>query len=306
MLDRQENTISMVNKVNIVVDKHVDVYADNKAMLESIEKEKTLIVKITDVAQRQSFDNSTFVEEKQKYRNSVTTQGIIICGILRSYAAAINDQDLYKNVDYTKSKMKNLRDTLFIILSKFLIEKSTSLLDELKDYGMTQKLIDDYGKEADGYITAVAKPQAAIAAKAEATAELKILFKKLSEIINKQLDNNMLLYMTTHPQFYTEYVFAREIFDTGSRALSIYGKVIDEETKLPLSNVKVTVKFKAGSALANTVKKTSKHGNYQFKKLQEDKCQVIFEKNYYDTLTVDSEVIKNQGTRVDVAIRKTE
>lgn len=306
MNDRQENYISMNNKVEIVAEKYKEIWTENEAMKKTVTGIKAVNVKIADAAERQIYDNSTFVKEKRKYRKLTTTQAIIICGIIKSYAAAIDDQDLFENVDYNKSKMNKIRDTLFITLINFLTHKSTDLLDVLKDYGMTQKLIEDFGKEADGFITAVAKPQAAIAAKAEATIELKILFKQLRRLFDENLDNNMLFYLTSHPKFYNEYILAREIYDTGHFALSLFGKGVDEETKKALADITVTAKFKAGADIANSVRTTTAKGNYRFKKLEPGIYIITFEKHNYDTLTIEVEIIKNKGLRLDVAIRKTE
>ena len=68
--------------------------------------------------------------------------------------------------------------------------------------------------------------------------------------------------------------------------------------------VKVTVKFKAGAELADTVKMTTAKGNYQFKGLPDGKCTVTFEKNYYQTITVDSEVHTGKFTRLNVKMKK--
>ena len=80
----------------------------------------------------------------------------------------------------------------------------------------------------------------------------------------------------------------------------------DEVTGFPLKHVKVTVRFKAGADLANYTKTTSENGIYIFKKLPEGKCKIIFELAYYDTLKVDSVIYKDEHTRLDVEIRKTE
>ena len=52
-------------------------------------------------------------------------------------------------------------------------------------------------------------------------------------------------------------------------------------------------------------KKTTKKGNYQFKGLPEGKCTVTFEKNYYDTVTVDSEVHTGKFTRLNIKMKKS-
>ncbi len=117
----------------------------------------------------------------------------------------------------------------------------------------------------------------------------------------------MMQYKTKEPQFYSDYENARIIYDDPTIAKSIMGTVTDmHEPAHVLQYVTVTIKFKPGSELSGNVKSTSKKGNFQFKGLPEGKCTVVFEKNYYETLTVESEIHKNAMTRLNVQLKKTE
>jgi len=66
------------------------------------------------------------------------------------------------------------------------------------------------------------------------------------------------------------------------------------------------IKFRLAQGLKEFSKKTTKKGNFQFKGLPEGKCTVTFEKNYYQTLTVDSEIHNNAMTRLNVQLTKSE
>jgi hypothetical protein len=96
--------------------------------------------------------------------------------------------------------------------------------------------------------------------------------------------------------------FLSEIDDSQTTALSIKGKVTASEAELEvLDYVKVTVKTKDSEYVTNT----SAKGNYQFKGLPEGKCKVIFKKNYYQTLVVDSEVHSDKATTIDAKMTKS-
>jgi len=309
MNDSQENFMSMdVKTIDYLnLKESLAIRTGNKALDASLGKREAVVKKIHIASKKQMYDNSTFIEEKKETKALTIVQAVIVCGILRSYASAIEDKDLYKNVDYNKSKLNKTRDTLFIQLISFLVEKSTKLIDELKDYGMTQDIIDALKKVAKDYDDAIAKPEIAKAQVKEATIELKGLFVELREIYDTDLDNNMQLYMTSHPGFYNGYLLNRNIYQTGHFAKSLYGKVTDEETKETMAGIAVTiVRFKAGADLANTVKKTTDKGNYQWKKIVPGTYDVTFSKTNYDTITKRVEIIKNKGLRLDIALRKTE
>ena len=79
------------------------------------------------------------------------------------------------------------------------------------------------------------------------------------------------------------------------------GQVTDKITGKPLQFVKVTVVFEDDETLEFT-KITTKTGRFQFKNLPEGKCKVIFVKNYYETLTVNSEINPNNLIRLVVQI----
>lgn len=309
MNDNQENYMSMDAKTidYLNLKESLAIRTGNKAIDANLAKREAVVKKIHIAAKKQMYDNSTFIEEKKKYKNLTIVQAVIVCGILRSYASAIDDKDLYKNVDYNKSKMTKTRDTLFVQLIAFLVEKSTKLKDELKDYGMTQDIIDALTAVVKQYNDAIAKPEIAKAQVKEATIELKDLFIQLHEIYDTGLNNNMQLYMTSHPDFYNGYMLNRNIYQTGHFAKSLFGTVIDEETKAAIAGTAVTiVRTKAVSEAFENTKKTTALGNYQWKKLEPGTYDVTFSKEGYDTITKSVEIIANKGLRLDIALRKTE
>ena len=192
-----------------------------------------------------------------------------------------------------------------MVLVNTTIDYATKHKKDLKDYGINDKMISDYQASADGYTEFLSKPQEIQAEKKTATAELKQLFKDLDEQLTEYLDNHMMQFVEKEPQFYSDYENARIIYDDPTTSKSLMGTVTDaHEPAHVLQYVRVTVKFKAGAELADKVKMTSAKGNFQFKGLPEGKCTVVFEKNYYETLTVESEIHKNAMTRLNVQMKK--
>jgi hypothetical protein len=111
----------------------------------------------------------------------------------------------------------------------------------------------------------------------------------------------MMFYEDTDEALYSEYLKRREIHDADTTAMSIRGKVTGGEAELEvLDYVQVTVKTSKSEFVTNT----SSKGNYQFKGLPEGKCKVVFKKNYYQTVVVDSEVHHGKVTRVDLVMTK--
>ncbi len=157
----------------------------------------------------------------------------------------------------------------------------------------------------NSFIEYLTKPQEIIAERKTATGHLKELFKQLNEQLSKYLDNHMMQYKTKHPQFYSDYKNAREIIDSPTISISMMGTVTDQETRQPLQYVAVTAKFTIGNKTSEYTKTTTQKGNYQFRGLPEGLCTVTFQKNYYNTLSIESETHNNSLTRLNAAIAKS-
>ena len=120
---------------------------------------------------------------------------------------------------------------------------ATGRLSELADYGITETMISDLQTITDGFIEYLTKPQEIIAERKTATGHLIELFKQLNEQLSEYLDNHMMQYKTKHPQFYSDYKNAREIFDGPTISISLMGTVTDQETGQPLQYVTLPQNF---------------------------------------------------------------
>ena len=302
---KQEAYNSMAHKTIGETKRHNDIWKGNKIFVGTVTKTEELFTEIEKTNARQNKKTEGLTQKKNEYRKKLDITTDVFLGIFRSYAKTTGDDELYQNSDKSISEIKKIKDTEIMVLVNTVKTYATDNQKKLRDYGITEPMIADYGKEADGFINYLTAPQEIIAERKTATKHLKELFKQLDEQLTEYLDNHMMQYKTKEPQFYSDYENARIIYDDPTISKSLMGTVTDEETGKPLQYVKVTVKFKPGSELSGNVKSTSKKGNFQFKGLSEGMCKVTFEKNYYDTLTVDSEIHNNAMTRLNVQLKKT-
>ena len=299
----QEAYFSMANKTNGEMQKNISIWQANKIITATIAFIVGLFKKIEENLAIQNKTSIGFTKKKKEFRDKLDITSDVFMGIFRSYAKTVGDTVLYENSNLTMTEIKAILDNKIMTTVNTVKDYAAKHLKDLEDYGMTQKMIDDYGKEADGFIEYFTTPQELVAEKKQATTELKKLFKQLDEQLTEHLDNHMMQYKTKNPKFYEIYENARIIFDDPTITRSMMGKVLGEETNLPIENVLVTVICENGKTYTY---KTTEKGNFQFKKLPEGKCKVTFEYPYYDTLTVNSAIFDNAMTRLNVAIRKTE
>ncbi len=307
MNKRQEAYNSMAHKVIGEMNRHHDSWKSNSVISSTVEKINGLFKKIEKTNARQNQSTKGISQKKREFRKQLDNTTNIFLGIFRSYAKTTNNDELYENSNKSLSEIKKIKDTEIIVLVNSTIDFATNHKNDLKDYGITDKMISDYQTSLVGYNEYLSKPQEIQAEKKTATAELKQLFKDLDEQLTEYLDNHMMQFVEKEPQFYSDYENARIIYDDPTISKSLMGTVSDaHEPAHVLQYVKVTVKFKAGSELADKVKMTTAKGNFQFKGLPEGVCTVTFEKNKYVTQTVETEIHKNAMTRLNVQLKKND
>lgn len=304
MTKRDEAYRSMVQKVLLLFKESQKIIKDNKPLNEAIVIIEQHLADITINEDVQRNVTVSLAKLKKESRLALNNSTFVIFGIIRTYALAIKDQKLYDEHDYSISKISKMNDTTMASFSTSTIVTINKYKEELLKHGLTQQLIEKYGREDDGYINYLAAPAEAKAKQRVATENISNLIKKIRTILDKEIDTYMVQYITTNLDFYRTYIFARIIYDNPTSHYALMGIVTDKQTKIPLQGVKV--RFRAGTELIDTVKKTSKHGIYIFKKLPLEKCTVTFEKNYYQTITKNSEITDTKATNLNIELAKEE
>ena len=306
MNSNQESRLSTTGKIRTLFGDKSKIWEDNKLISESVEQIDDFLTDIGNTFKLQETPISGFTRKKEKFRNLVNITTDIFYRMFCALGTNIGDPEIYDRYKMSLSGIKKVLDNKLQYVIKDAQEFAEENKDALKDYGLSDKLLEKYGKEADGYISYSNKPAEGKAIRSAATKRLVVIFSELSTFFKKKLDNEMIQYKLTQPVFYSEYKEARNIFDNPTHKRSLYGRILGEKTKQPIVDATVTAKFKTDADLANTVKMTSNKGNYTFPKLKPGIWIITFEKFGYDTITIEIEIFKGKGYRRDVKLRKTE
>ena len=304
MLRKQEAYLSMAEKTVGEMNKHRNTRNDNTIIDITLAKIEGIMTDIGVASARQNRKTSGFTKQKKEYRKMLNTQSDVILGIVRSYAVTVNNKNVYDNANLSLSDIRRIRDSEILIKVGTITKFVSNNMDELAPYGMTDKIMLSYNAAAVGYKEFLTKPQELMAERKTATKNLVKLFDDLEMEFNNNLDNHMMQYKLSEPQFYSDYINARTIYDESTISKSLMGTVTDQLTGKPLQYVKVIVKFKVGTDLADKVKTTSAKGNYQFKSLPPGVCKVVFKLPFYTSNAEDCVIHPNALTRLNSALQK--
>ena len=304
MTDYQKVELKMMQEVERFFNENSTLEKDNKILKKHVDTLRGLIVKIKSEATKQSFDNTGYTKNKKSAKQELANTIVNITASICSFATDTEKNELYEEFNQPISKVNRLSDADIISYATNTFQQATAYKTELKPYQVTAEDLTNLKTQGQKYADLLLIPAEARKQKSIATANIKKLISETLQLLTRSIDNDMMHYKDSQSELYKEYEVLREIDDSQTTALSIKGTVVDAQTGKPLQYVKCTVIFRPGEDLADKVKMTSAKGNYQFDKLPEGKCTITFEKNYYDTLVVDSEVHSDKYTKVDVEMEK--
>jgi len=309
MTDRQDAVVSMYQEVTRFFMSNATKVAKDEILKKHSDGFHIDVLEIARYMQAQEFNSKGFAAKKKKEKIALSDFIFKLSSGFCSFGVDTDNQPIVEEFDISESSIFKKNDAEFVNHANRLIASLGEHIKALAPYHITADELVNLTKETQAYSELLHVPDEVIKDKAIATEKLKELITKCYNTLDNSIDKDMVYYEEKDEPFYLEYQKRREIYDADTHALSIHGTVEDADSDCDgdceLEYVKVTVKFKAGAELADSVKSTSKKGNYQFDKLQEGMCTVTFEKNYYDTLVVDSEVHHNRATKLDVKMKKT-
>ena len=305
MNDRQDAVVDMYQEVDrfflsnaekvakdVILKKHTDIFHID-------------IIELARYMQAQEFNSKGFASKKKLAKEKLSEFIFKLTASFCSFAIDTNNQPIEEEFDVSVSVVNKKNDADFVNYANRLITSLGEYIKELEPYHILAADVSELSNKTVAYSDLLHIPDEVIKDKSIATEKIKELITKCHKILDDSIDRDMIYYQEKDEPFYLEYQKRREKHDANTHALSIKGTVVDADGSEPLQHVKCTVKFKAGSELAEYHTKTTAKGNYQFKDIPDGKCKLTFTLEYYDKLVVDTAVYGGEFTLVDVELVKT-
>jgi len=306
MKDYQDAQFKMFLEVSNFFDINPNLTKENVIIKKHDDKLKTFIEELKANIKKQEIDTSGYASQKKKAKSELSKLIFNLTASLRSFATDTNNDPLFKEFDVSQTDIKRMKDVELVNYANTVQTGLKQNEKGLKPYGITAEDLVNLSNETTDFEKLLLQPAEQRKQKTVATANIKKLISETLKLLKNSLDNDMVQFEDEQADLYAKYLELRKIDDNKTTSLSIKGTVTDTDTGEVLEYVKVTVKFKAGAELSDKVKSSTHIGNFQFKNLPEGKCTVTFEKNYYQTITVDSEVHTGRFTRLDIKMKKSE
>lgn len=212
MQQHQENVLTMVEVVIAHLDGNPSVWAALPAYVTHVTALKTKRDALVPYLNKQAAKTTGVTKDKQKLKVLAIQQALTTAGNIEVYATDNNDNTLYDNMHFSKSKLLAIPDTELTIKLQAIHDIAASLLISMANYGNTTASLMDFQTRINGYQQAVPKPRNTLVQRKTATLNIAQTFKETNYIL-KKLDKLSLNFATTDPDFLSEYSNSRQIIN---------------------------------------------------------------------------------------------
>lgn len=125
-------------------------------------------------------------------------KAINVSSKVKGYAININDVVLREEMSQRLSYLLRITDTVTLDVCQFIHEKGTILLENLRDYGVTQEMLDDLQRSIANFRESIPKPRIGIVICFGTTARHLSRFGVLRYWADKRLTPLYLLVFSHH------------------------------------------------------------------------------------------------------------
>jgi inorganic pyrophosphatase len=152
-------------------------------------------------------------EDKDAARKALCKAALIIAGAVASHAHDVGDHQLLVRVDTNPTLLMSGRGQDTHSKCADILDAATANLAALADFDVTQADLNHLEQLLEEYEELLPQPQVAIGSAKGAGQAMDAALDRIDGILNNGLDNLMLKFEDTQPDFYRDYTNARIIID---------------------------------------------------------------------------------------------
>lgn len=302
MNKKTENSISMFKTVKAVCEANIAVINANVGINNTYNQYLLLLNNVELLAQEQTLNRTGITIDKKNARESLALLVEGASGIIKAHFDSVNNFDIFTSVNLSFTKLRTMRDQLFIAHSQTVLSLLTTHQAVLAPFGVDAAYISNINNMHTQYINIVAKPTMARNDKSTATLLLKIKVKEVSTFLKNELDNAMLIVKLTDTSFYITYRNARKIIDSGIRheeilTGTITGIVKDEVNNQVISDALVEI---IGT---ETIVITNNLGEFTIINIPPDTYSVKVSIGNYNVKLIENIIVAaNENTEIEIKL----
>jgi hypothetical protein len=131
----------------------------------------------------------------------------------RAWALSISNNTLAEQFHVSENQLENIKDDTIVGFCQMRYGLVNDNLAAMVDYGIEASIMSTWSDSITDYEEVLVDPRTATITRKQKTANLKLLFKETSQLVNLTLDLLMLPLKVSDPEVYGIYQSARIIID---------------------------------------------------------------------------------------------
>ncbi len=214
MKQRQINKKEMMDSTLLFLDTNASKWSAI-AKVGEFKTELSVVNGKIEVAMKSQADAQVYVgKNKTQLKHTIAAKGDVLNDALEVFADISGDFELALLMTDSESSLFRLKNEVFIVRIKLIIEKAILHKDVLTtEYGVTEEQITDLQMDTDQFLTMNGMPRAYQIISNVATKDLISLFTEADDILNNKLDRVMKIFSRRDESFYNGYLASRIIID---------------------------------------------------------------------------------------------
>jgi len=176
---------------------------------------ETIINAISKKRKKQEADSTGYTKERDEKKTDMVNKALLVAGAIMAYASFISDRALFQSVKFNFTELFRADDITSRDRCQHIHETADSIIAQLADYGITNNTLTDLQSLIDNFSDFIEIRDAVEDVKEESTESLEKIFHSGDILLNEQFDNLMLQFKASQPDFYSQYIHARETDNLG-------------------------------------------------------------------------------------------
>ena len=218
MTDREENYLSMMQKVVLFLDRYAARLADVPSVAVAHTELKLLITNLFEQASIGTSNLTGYASQKKRLRNGLQQLTHRVSYALVSYAFDQGLGALEREFTIAPSVLGKLRGNDLYTFSKrvYMAANEATMPANLAAYRVTPALLTDMNNHLTDYFAALSRPVEKRRQRKAANQEVKTYFGEARLLLTKRLDRYLSLYRYSDEKMYRAYIASRAINHTRS------------------------------------------------------------------------------------------
>lgn len=212
MTSRQQNFLAMAKASIALLDKNAAIWKSNKRISKAVNDAQSIITEIDARNEGGLMQSKGATSQKQDLVDQLCELAGKITKRVKVYANDEHNLDLKQKMSFTKHDYHRMSDADLSAQLQNLLKAVTPVVNNLEDYGVTQKMLDDLSALAAEFKTLESQPRTLIAERKTHNAAIPELIKMLRTDL-QSIDG--LIGIFENPDLEKDYKTSRIIIDRG-------------------------------------------------------------------------------------------